>query len=413
MNIYTLLLVMLLAAHAAGGEFSTADMRAIALEETYGLALGRSEQLAQQAEGTAQLAAAERLLNSAFRPAFDFNASLSKQQNADTLSKGYFSGSYGIFSGMRDYLAVKAASSGTAAARLDLERARQQLYLSAAQAYLNLLAAQREVFIREGQLEVTERRITELETRAAIGRSRRSEVLSARSQLAQDKAAYLSAVSAERLAQQALKFMTGLTEDLAPAALAGRGPGGLDSYLKLALDRPDVRARRRAADAAAGLAELEERGAWPTVGLAANYYVLRAPMPAPANRWDAGAVLNLPLYTGGELRARKESAHAGRRAAALALDLAQRQALSEVRSAYEELIYSVRTAASLQDALTLAEENARYQQEDYKLGLVTNLEVLNALNTAQQTRLALSQAQIRASLTLIKLETAAGTEPNK
>ncbi|OGR81270.1 MAG: hypothetical protein A2X32_13785 [Elusimicrobia bacterium GWC2_64_44] len=384
--------------------------RPLSLGETYALAAARSEALALQAEGAAQLDAAERQLAAAFRPAFDFNASLSKQQNADTAARGYFSGSYNIFSGMRDYMAAKAASEKTAAARLDLERARQQLYLSAAQAYLGLQAAQREAQIREDQLEVTARRISELEARAAIGRSRRSEVISAKAQLAQDKAAHLSALSAERLAQQALKFLTGLQEDLAPAALPARLAADLPAYLDLAARRPDLEARRRDAAAAGFLSEVQELGGRPAVNLLANYYVLRTPRPDPVNRWDAGAFLSVPLYTGGLLRGRKEAAWAGKRSAQTALDLALRQALSDVRSAYDDYEFSSRQAESLAEALALADENARYQVEDYKLGLVNNLEVLSALNTAQQTRLALSQAQARKTLALIKLETAAGAE---
>ena len=60
--------------------------------------------------------------------------------------------------------------------------------------------------------------------------------------------------------------------------------------------------------------------------------------------------------------------------------------------------------------MSLAEENARYQEADYKLGLVTNLDVLSALNTVQQARLSLSQAKVQERLTLLNLEVAAGME---
>lgn len=405
-----LLLSILFTVPATAQEFSTSTMRGITLGEAYSMALERSESLARQAEGTAQLDAAQRQLSSAFRPSFDLNASLSKEQERDAVSKGYVSAGYNLFSGMRDYIALKAASSRTGAARMDLERARQNLYLSSARAFLNLQTAQREIFIREGQLDVTSRRISELEARAVIGRSRRSEVVSARSQLAQDKASYLGALSDERLAQQVLKFLTGLPEDLCPAELDLRLRAGLQAYRQMALSRPDVRARQMEARSYDYLADMQDRAAWPSLDLTANYYVLRDPMPAPGNHWDAGAFLRVPLYTGGELKARRDSAYSSRRAARLALDQAQREALSDVSSAFDEYSYAARQALTLAEALILAEENARYQQEDYKLGLVNNLEVLSALNTAQQTSLALSQAQARTSLALIKLETAAGAQ---
>ncbi|MDD2804504.1 MAG: TolC family protein [Elusimicrobiales bacterium] len=412
----TVLFLALLALPACGlraQDFSTATMRPITLGETCKLALARSEALAQQGEAVKQLDAAERAVAASFRPVFDANAAQSKQQNAASVTRGYLSGRYSLFSGMRDYIGARAASAQTHAASLDLERARQALYLNAAQSYLDLFSAQQEVLIRREQMDITARRVAELEARADIGRSRKSEVVAAKTQLAQDSANYLAAAGAERLAQQALLFITGLDTDLLPAGLSLTRGAPLAEYLKLALLRPDLAARRKSLDSYGYLAEIQEHSLWPTVDLSANYYVIKRPMPSPVNRWDGTVALNLPLYTGGSAGARKDSAYAAKRSAALAVQLAERQALTEVRSAYEEHKYSLLQAASLRDALALAADNAGYQQADYKLGLVTNLDVLNAMNTVLQTRLALAQAKVRCDLTLLKLETAAGLEPKQ
>ena len=391
-------------------EFSTSTMRPLTLGEAYRLSEARSEALAQQAEGIKQLEAAERGLAAAFRPSFDLKASQSKQQNSLSASKGYLYGSYSLFSGMRDYIAAKAAAARSDAARLGLERARQQLYLGVAQAHLNLFGAQREATIRQEQLAVAARRIAELEARADIGRSRRSEVVAARTQLAQDKASFLDAVSAERLAQQALRFLTGLEDDLAPARVAVSRQAELSEYQALALRRPDLRALRRSKEAYDYLSEIADRGMWPSVDLTADYYAVRRPMPAPPARWDGAIALTVPLYNGGASAAGRAAAAAARRSAALAEQAAARQALSDVRSAFDEHRYAALREQSLAEALALASENAAYQQEDYKLGLVTNLDVLNALNTVLQTRLALSQARINSAYTLLRLESAAGLE---
>ena len=391
-------------------EFSTAAMRPITLGEAYKLALARSEELARQGEGIKQLEAAERLLNAAFRPSFGLNASHYKQQNADAATKGYLSGSYSLFSGMRDYISLKAAAARTGAAELDLARARQQLYFSVAQTYLNLHAAQKEVFIRREQLQVTKKRIAELEARVDIGRSRKSEIVAVKTQLAQDKAGYLAAEAAERLNQQALMFLTGLDKDMASADIAPGKDAGLEFYLKQALLRPDLAARRKSLEASGYLLEVQDHSFWPTVTVAGDYYALKHPEPKPAAYWDATLAVNMPLYTGGAARAQRQAASSVKRSAGLALQLAERQALTEVRSAYEEFKYAALQAASLEEARALASDNARYQEDDYKLGLVTNLDVLSALNTVQQTRLAVSQAKVLKSLTLLKLEIAAGVE---
>lgn len=408
-SIITALLLMPAAAPRAQ-EFSTATMRAITPGAAYALAAAQSEALARQAEGLKQLEAAERGLAAAFRPVFEATASHSKQQNAAAATRGYVSGRYALFSGMRDYLAARAAASAKGAAALDLERARQQLYLDAARACLDLYAAQDEVGIRRAQMDVTARRIAELEARAAIGRSRAGEVLAARTQLAQDSASYLDAAGAERLAQQALKFLTGLAEDLAPRPVYPAREAALEEYLRLALLRPDLAAARKSAEAYDYLAELQDRALWPTVGLAADYYLVRSPRPRPENRWNASATASVPLYTGGAAGAARDAAGSARRSAGLALREAERRALAEVRAAYDERKYAVLREASLRDALALARDNARSQQEDYKLGLVNNLEVLNAQNAVMQTRLALSQAGVASAWALMKLEHAAGLE---
>ena len=394
-------------------EFSTATMRPISLGEAYALALAKSEQLALRGEGLKQLEAAEQFLNAAFRPTLDLNASQSKQQNSVASAKGYISGSYSLFSGMRDYIALKAAGARTKAAELDLARARQQLYLGVVQAYLNLLSAQREVLIRREQLDVTAKRITELEARVEIGRSRKSEAVAMKTQLAQDKASYLNSEAGERLAQQTLMFLTGLDSDLLPSGVPVRREAALETYLKAALSRPDLAAARKDLEASGYLLDLQDRNLWPSVTVSADYYVLRDPMPAPVNRWDAALALKVPLYNGGAAQAQRQAAYSARRSAALTLQQAERQASTEVRSAFEEFKYSALQAASLEDALVLASDNENFQEEDYMLGLVTNLDVLNALNTVQQTRLALSQAHIREIFTLLKLETAAGLESYK
>lgn len=410
--VLTAVLLALIPRELTAQEFAAAGMRPITLAEACSLSLAKSEQLAQQGEGIKQLEAAERLLSAAFRPSFDVNASQYKQQNSPSVTKGYLSGSYSLFSGMRDYISLKAAAARTGAAQLDFARAAQQLYLGAAQAYLNLLAAQREVLIRREQLDVTGRRIAEIEARVDIGRSRKSEAVAIKTQLAQDKASYLNAAAAERLAQQALMFLTGLDADLAPEGISLRGEAALEAYLKTALLRPDLAARRKALEVSGYLLDVQDRNLWPGVTVSANYYVIRHPMPAPVNRWDGNLAVNIPLYNGGAAQAQRQAAYSGKRAAALVLQLAERQALTEVRSAYEEFKYSALQTASLEEALALASDNKSYQEEDYKLGLVTNLDVLSALNTVQQTRLALSQARVQQIWTFLKLKNAAGLEIN-
>ena len=116
----------------------------------------------------------------------------------------------------------------------------------------------------------------------------------------------------------------------------------------------------------------------------------------------------MPLYSGGYNDASAAQAGARASAAKLSLALAERSAATEVRQAHSSLEHSLTVIASLEKALGLAEENSVLQAKDYVYGLVTNLDVLNAMNTVLQTRLNLDQAKARAALAAERLATAAG-----
>ncbi|MBI4351647.1 MAG: TolC family protein [Elusimicrobia bacterium] len=381
--------------------------RPLTLDEAFSLAVNKSETLAAGGLGVKQLEAAERQFRSTLRPAVSGIASETLADASRGKAQAAINLNYSVYSGMRDYIAARASGLRTAAARLEQARARQNLYLGVAAAYINLAALQREVSARRAQLGVTAGRIKELEDRAAIGRSRKGEVLASKAQLAQEEASLAAALSEENSAQLELSFLTGLEGKVTPRELQPPALPDLRAHLGKAGTRFDVAAARRALEAAELDADARARLGWPALDLGANYYLKRPPS-AQDSRWDAGLTLRVPLYSGGYNDAAAAEAGARASAAKLALDLAERAALTEVRQAHSALEHSLLVISSLEKALALAEDNAALQTKDYAYGLVTNLDVLSALNSALQTRLDLDQAKARAALAAERLKTAAG-----
>ena len=372
--------------------------RQLTLDEAFSLAAEKSEALAVSGVGLKQLEAARNQFRSALRPGISGIASETLADGSRRKAQAAINLTYSVFSGMRAYIAVRASGLRTEAARLELARARQNLYLGVAAAYINLSALRQEVSVRRAQLVVTAGRIKELEDRAAIGRSRQGEVLASKAQLAQEEASLAAALSDENSAQLELSFLTGLEGEVSPRAATAPALPDLQPYLARARSRFDVAAARRALEASELDADSQARLNWPSLDLGANYY-LKRPAPAQDSRWDAGLTLRVPLYSGGYNDAS---------AAKLSLALAERSAATEVRQAHSSLEHSLTVIASLEKALALAEENSVLQAKDYVYGLVTNLDVLNAMNTVLQTRLNLDQAKARAALAAERLATAAG-----
>src|ERR1019366_879589 len=201
-----------------------------------------------------------------------------------------------LFSGMRDYITARSAGLKTGAARLDLTRAKQALYLDVAQAYITLVNVRQEIGVRRDQLAVPSNRIKELTEREAIGRSRKSELVAAQTQLAQDDSALESAKGREDFARLQLGFLTGLSGDLAPELLPVPQPLTRESYLLKAQTRFDVEAARRTLEATRLDVDVQKHLRWPTVNAAADYFPVRS-TPDEDVHWDAGLSLNLPIFT--------------------------------------------------------------------------------------------------------------------
>lgn len=395
--------------------------RPITLAESYASALRRSEELAQRGESIAELEARAWELKAKIRPQLALLATetlqdvppersgVGSQFTQRNREQAQVTLTQPLFSGLREFLALRAMQARGRAAELALERARQLLFGDVAQAYVDVLSAQEESAVRRALVEITDERIKELESRRRLGRSRKSEVLAAQAQRAQIAADLETVSGRRRQTQLALRFLAGLEEDLEPRPLPPAGLGALEPWLKAAARRPDVEAARLESRAADLGEQVERRARWPALSLDGNYYLKRPPGFTDRVKWDAVFRAELPLYSGGGLSARAAAAAAAKRSSEQALELALRRARLETESAYSAAESAVSIAASLEKAEALAQANARAQAEDYRLGLVTNLDVLGSLNALQEARLKLAEARLTAALARLRLGVAAGS----
>jgi outer membrane protein TolC len=80
----------------------------------------------------------------------------------------------------------------------------------------------------------------------------------------------------------------------------------------------------------------------------------------------------------------------------------------QVRTAYDDLRYSVTQTAAYDNAVRLADRNYHVQEKEYRLGLITNLELLQLLTELQQTKTQALQAKYATKLNEIRLGVAMG-----
>jgi len=174
--------------------------------------------------------------------------------------------------------------------------------------------------------------------------------------------------------------------------------------------RPSLEAERLRAEAMEERIAVARAGHFPSLDLFANYYLKRTG-PLEKSQWDAGLQLVIPIFQGGTVQAQVREAATAHRESVLRLENRRRSATSEVREAWESLRAALARTSVLEQAEQAASDSYDEQNRDYRYGLVTNLDVLQAMRTRQEIRRNLDRARYAARWARARLDAAVGTVP--
>jgi len=148
---------------------------------------------------------------------------------------------------------------------------------------------------------------------------------------------------------------------------------------------------RRQIEASRANITMAKSGHWPTLDFYGNYYLNRQGSSLNNVDWDAEVALTLPIFTGGITVSKVAEAESLVRQSELALSRIQRTAQQEIRDAYKTLQSDLAQVTVLQEAVVLTEKNYQAELKDYNYGLVTNLDVLAAMSSYQDSLRALDR----------------------
>lgn len=285
------------------------------------------------------------------------------------------------------------------------------LYQLVINSFYNLQIAQVDVKNVQELLKFSRERVKEIRDRAGIGRSRRSEVVEAEAQLMIAESQYQQTLITLDETKRAYAFYTGFDPD--KIDLKDDEPkfsGTLSEYLKKVQDRPDIQASRQDARLADRQVSIAKGGHYPSLDFIGNYYLSRTGV-LDSSDWDVGLALSIPLYEGGSVSAAvKEAAH-GRRIAELQYAENLRAAERDIAFNYQSIVQLKSQLKALKEALAKSQEAYRLIQQDYKLGLVTNLDVLQSLNTFIETKRSHAKLQYITHSQIKNLEASVGVLP--
>ena len=319
--------------------------------------------------------------------------------------------SYPLLAAAR-WAAKNQAADQVGIARVSAEESRRQVATTAAHSYLAVIAAQRQREISVRNRDTAKALADYSRARLEAGQGSKLNHLRSSQELATAEGLLQVAELAVRQAQEALGvalFADGPVDaNGEPAMPVATPPSDDTAWL---IRRPDVRlltAQMQAADRVVA----DNWKSWLPTATASftPQYVTPAGFFEPAKTWRALFQLQFPIYDG-TLGATKRIRVADLDSAKLRLDAVKVQARSDLRIAQEAVARNERIVASSRQAADDAGEALRISEIAYKAGATTNIEVVQAQQTARNAAIVSALAEDRLRQARLDLLVALGQFP--
>ncbi len=325
-----------------------------------------------------------------------------------------------LFTGLQLENSAKAAEKTAEATVYDSRADKSNLKVQIAASYWSLYQAfQAEQFMEEN-LERTNSHYKQAQDMLNQGMLTQSEVLSAKVQVSNAQLLLLDAQNALRLATVALNNVLGvpLITEYKITSVPQAGDTAMQDIsvlLQLAVDNRNELQSLKLKEQAAGAAVSAAWGAYlPQIFLVGDFYYQRPnqriqpPIDAFKNTWDAGIQISLPIWNWGQTESKVNEARAQEEQAQLAEKQAADAVYLDVTQSYLNFKQAKDKIGVAQTAVNDAEESYRISDQKFKVGLVTNTDLMDAEVALLQAKLNYTQALTGLEVARISLEKATG-----
>ncbi len=435
-----LLVVGLIGAPRLAAQQDTAQARTVTLDEAINMAL-QTQPAIIQAEGNLDIAhASQREAIGNYLPSLNFNSGMSQNspnrwnsqtqqyitgQKSVSYSTG-LSASLTIFDGFSRLAQARAAKATAASADAALTNQKFQVVLQTKQAFFNALAAGDLMSAAQAQLDRAQRQLQVSKDKLAAGSGIRSDTLSATVDVGNAKLALLNAKAQQATAEANLARLIGVTGNV--RATGQQALPELSTLDTAALrqeaitESPTVQAAEAQARVAKAQVGVTRAQYFPTISAAysqtwagAQNGVSMSPSsvytwPVLGNSWNLRFSLSWPIFNGFTRETNLTRSQASRDAAVAQAADARRQANANFTQQLAGLEAAAQQVTIAQASRAAADENLRVQQERYRLGAATIVDVLTAESSLAQAEVSLVQARLAVLTAKAQIEAIIGRE---
>ncbi len=327
-------------------------------------------------------------------------------------------GTYALFN-RTNGVNINQARKALLVAQTDLEAAEQDLVIRVSQAYFDVLASQDALgTTRANKAAITEQ-LASAKRNFEVGTATITDTREAQAKFDLATAQEIAAENDLRTKRITLDQLVGQINVTprplnTPVVLPATVPAEPEAWVSKAdTEHPSIRKSRLSLEVAQLEIDKARAAKMPTVdavGTAGATYSngLGVSLPGTTKSATLGLVLNMPLYTGGNLESRIKETLALEQKARFDLEAARRGVTQGTRVAF----FNVQSGLAQVKALEAAESSSKLALEatqlGYKVGVRVNLDVLNAQTQLFTTQRDLAKARYDVLVGSLKLRQAAG-----
>jgi outer membrane protein len=327
-------------------------------------------------------------------------------------------GSYALFNRSNGVI-ISQARKALLSAQTELETAEQDLVVRLSQAYFDVLASQDSLATTRANKAAITEQLASAKRNFEVGTATITDTREAQAKYDLATAQEIAAENDLRTKRIALDQLVGQISVaprplITPVVLPATAPAEPEAWVtKADAEHPAIRKSRLSLDVAQLEIDKARAARMPTVdavGTAGASYSngLGVSLPGTTKSATLGLVLNMPLYTGGNLESRLKETLSLEQKARFDLEAVRRGVTQGTRVAF----FNVQSGLAQVKALEAAESSTKLALEatqlGYKVGVRVNLDVLNAQTQLFTTQRDLAKARYDVLMGGLKLRQAAG-----
>lgn len=316
-----------------------------------------------------------------------------------------------LFQGGAEYYGIKIAKNLPKIAEFQKKQQQIELFERLSQLYFNALTLETDLKLLTDQSLALRAQVSTLQKRAAIGRNKQTDVLSARAEKARIDAEISQRESELNTRYLQLAALTGMENIGSLSDPYKEKKLQVEPNWKQLLEQtPIVKIQELQIENNQSRIEVAQANFYPDLDLNGNYYFGRQGALGESD-WDVGVSLSWNLFSGGKDRAEKRVQFLEKMRIEERLKDIKRNLLSDFSALEKEFYAQKNILEKLQKSVDLSRRNYREHIREEKRGLVNQLDVLRVQKNYLDSQRVYNQQFYQTRVLWIRLRSLAGVTP--